>query len=190
MGSIVSSTAAKGGGKNGKGKQQQQQQQQQQPPQQHARPDDSENKPEDANHTQTLWILIFRGSPRDIQSARVTELSIVFDDNESKNLTIRIQGQHPSFSVDEVWNQPPPRTRPHFFRRLAVATVETHSELDTRLRDAILGTQVNNTESDWTCQSWVGDVLTTLQDARLITVEEGDNALNSMVNYIARAPWH
>ncbi|KAI1372920.1 hypothetical protein F4677DRAFT_448952 [Hypoxylon crocopeplum] len=175
---IVSSTAGHGGGNNGKVKNKQ------------AQADgDQNNGPEDANHSQTLWILIFRGYPRDIQSGRATELYIVFDDNESKNLTIRIQGQHPNFSVEEVWNQAPPRTRPHFFRRLAVATVETSSELDTRLRDAILSTHVNNTEADWTCQSWVGDVLTALQDARLITVEEGDNALNGMVNYIARAPW-
>ncbi|KAI1390043.1 uncharacterized protein F4822DRAFT_428389 [Hypoxylon trugodes] len=174
---IASSTAGHGGGNNGKDKHQ------------HIQPVDSQAKPDDVSHSQTLWILIFRGYPRDIQSARITELYIVFDDDESRNLTIRIQGHHPNFAVDEVWNQAHPRTRPHFFRRLAVATVETSSELDMRLRDAILGTHVNNTESDWTCQSWVGDALTTLQDARLITVEEGDNALNGMVNYIARAPW-
>ncbi|KAI1481180.1 hypothetical protein K445DRAFT_318523 [Daldinia sp. EC12] len=156
---------------------------------QQAQPDGDQGTPNAVSHSQTLWILIFRGYPRDIQSARVTELCIVFDDNENRNLTIRIQGNHPHYSVDEVWNQPPPRTRPHFYRRLAVATVETSSEPDTRLRDAILGTHVNNTELDWNCQSWVGDVLTTLQDARLITDEEGDNALNGMVNYIARAPW-
>ncbi|KAI5855012.1 hypothetical protein GGS23DRAFT_608259 [Durotheca rogersii] len=150
---------------------------------------DRDDTSKDAGHTQTLWILIFRGYPRDIQSARVTELNIVFDDNESRNLTIRIEGHHPNFRVIEAWNQGHPRTRPHFFRRLAVATVETTADRDTRLRDAILGTHVNNTESDWTCQSWVGDVLTALQDAALITVEEGDNALNGMVNYIARAPW-
>ncbi|KAI1098921.1 hypothetical protein F4804DRAFT_345952 [Jackrogersella minutella] len=175
---IVSSTAGHGGGNNGNDNNQ------------HAQPDgDDQDRPDDVSHSQTLWILIFRGYPRDIQSARVTELYIVFDDNESKNLTIRIQGHYPNFVVDEVWNQPHPRTRPNYYRRLAVATVETSSELDMGLRDAILGSHVNNTESDWTCQSWVGDVLTTLQDAKLITVEEGDNALNGMVNYIARAPW-
>ncbi|KAI1462694.1 hypothetical protein F4805DRAFT_452518 [Annulohypoxylon moriforme] len=175
---VVSSTAGHGGGNNGKDKNQQTQ------------PNgDDQDRPDDGGHSQTLWILIFRGYPRDIQSTRVTELYIVFDENESKNLTIRLTGHHPNFTVEEVWNQPHPRTRPHFYRRLAVATVETSSELDMRLRDAISGSQVNNIESDWTCQSWVGDVLTTLQDARLITVEEGDNALNGMVNYIARAPW-
>ncbi|KAL7623314.1 hypothetical protein AAE478_006995 [Parahypoxylon ruwenzoriense] len=174
---IASSTSGHGDGGNGKDKVR------------GAQPDDSEAGSKDTSHSQTLWILIFQGYPRDIQSARVTELCIVFDDNENSNLTIRIQGHHPNFRVDEIWNQGPPRTRPHFFRRLAVATVETTSKLDMQLRDAILGTHVNNTEPDWTCQSWVGDVLTTLQDARLITVEEGDNALNGMVNYIAQAPW-
>ncbi|OTB09289.1 hypothetical protein M426DRAFT_7302 [Hypoxylon sp. CI-4A] len=171
------STVGHGDGKKGQDKIQQ------------VQPDGIQDKPEATNHSQTLWILIFRGYPRDIQSARVTELCIVFDDNESRNLTIRIKGQHPSFSVEEVWDQPPARTRPHFYRRLAITTVESHSELDMRLRDAIISTHVNNTELDWTCQSWVGDVLTTLQDERIITDEEGDNALNGMVNYIARAPW-
>ncbi|KAI1764450.1 hypothetical protein GGR53DRAFT_466295 [Hypoxylon sp. FL1150] len=173
---IVSSTAGHGDGNNGKSKDQKVVQ-------------PTGDQPEDVGHSQTLWILIFRGHPRDIQSTRVTELSIVFDDNENRNLTIRIKGQHPIFRVEEVWDLPPPRTRPHFYRRLAVATVETTSDLDTKLRDAILGTHVNNTEPDWTCQNWVGDVLTTLQDAKFITDEEGDNALNGMVNYIARAPW-
>ncbi|KAI0849263.1 hypothetical protein F5Y00DRAFT_261733 [Daldinia vernicosa] len=174
---IVSSTAGRRDGNNGKDRNQQPQL------------DGDQGNPNAVSHSQTLWILIFRGYPRDIQSTRVTELCIVFDDNENKNLTVRIKGSYPHYSVDEVWNQAPARTRPHFYRRLAVATVETSSELDTRLRDAILGTHVNNTELDWNCQSWVGDVLTTLQDAKLITDEEGDNALNGMVNYIARAPW-
>ncbi|KAI2605910.1 uncharacterized protein GGS25DRAFT_523584 [Hypoxylon fragiforme] len=174
---IVSSTSGHGDGERDEV-------QEQQPPS-----DRHQDGLEGAKHSQTLWILIFRGSPRDIQSARRTELYIAFDDNEKKNLTIRIQGDHPSFSVGEVWNQPHPRSRPHFFRRLAVATVETSSDRDMQLRDAVLGTHVNNIEPDWTCQNWVGDVLTTLQDARLITVEEGDNALNGMVNYIAQAPW-
>ncbi|KAI0005233.1 hypothetical protein F4779DRAFT_630169 [Xylariaceae sp. FL0662B] len=142
-----------------------------------------------AVHTQTLWILIFRGHPNDIQSARATELHIVFDDDESVSLTVQIQGQHPNFTIREVWNGAHPRARPYFFRRLQVATVETNSERDMRIRNAILGTQVNNIEPDWTCQNWVGDVLTVLQEANLIAVEEGDNALNGMVNYISRAPW-
>ncbi|KAI1487882.1 hypothetical protein F5X96DRAFT_680925 [Biscogniauxia mediterranea] len=140
--------------------------------------------------SQTLWILIFSGQPRDIQSTRVTELYIVFNENESTNLTIQIQGQHPSFKVKEVWNKPPPRSRPRFLRRLAVSTLPTDSEFDTRLRDAIVRTRVDNVEPDWTCQSWVGDVLTELQNADLITVDEGDSALNGMVNCISQAPWN
>ncbi|KAI5923181.1 hypothetical protein F4810DRAFT_226874 [Camillea tinctor] len=140
-------------------------------------------------YSQTLWILIFSGQPRDIQSARITELCIVFNENESTNLTIQIQGQHPSFKVKEVWNKPPPRSRPRFLRRLAVSSLPTNSEFDTRLRDAIVRTRVDNVEPDWTCQSWVGDVLTELQNANLITVDEGDSALNGMVNCISQAPW-
>ncbi|CAJ2503034.1 Uu.00g104280.m01.CDS01 [Anthostomella pinea] len=153
-----------------------------------AQPDDGRTGAAEPT-SQSLWILIFKGYPRDIQSARVTELYIVFNEDESMNLTIQIQGQHPSFSVKELWNQPAPRARPHFHRRLAVSTLPTSSELDMSLRNAILATRVNNIDADWSCQSWVGDVLTVLQDANMITVEEGDNALDGMVNYISRAPW-
>ncbi|KAI1502619.1 hypothetical protein F5X99DRAFT_154378 [Biscogniauxia marginata] len=144
---------------------------------------------DETNYSQTLWILIFAGHPRDIQSTRVTELCIVFNENESTNLTIQLQGQHPSFKVKEIWNKPPPRSRPRFLRRFAVSTLPTSSEFDTKLRDAILRTSVDKVESDWTCQSWVGDVLTELQNADLITVDEGDSALNGMVNCISQAPW-
>ncbi|KAI8624855.1 hypothetical protein F5Y19DRAFT_284661 [Xylariaceae sp. FL1651] len=139
---------------------------------------------------QTLWILIFKGQPRDIQSTRVTELYIAYNEDESTNVTIQIQGEHPNFRVNEVWNQPLPRLRPNFYRRLAVSTLTTTGEeFDTRLRDAIWSTPVNNTELDWSCQSWVGDVVTVLQEMNLITAEEGDNALNGMVNYLSQAPW-
>ncbi|KAI0601493.1 hypothetical protein F4775DRAFT_397217 [Biscogniauxia sp. FL1348] len=153
------------------------------------RPSDGQAATEKKEYSQTLWILIFSGQPRDIQSARITELCIVFNENESTNLTIQIQGQHPSFKVKEVWNRPPPRSRPRFLRRLAVSTLSTNSEFDTRLRDSIVRTRVDNVEPDWTCQSWVGDVLTELQNANLITVDEGDSALNGMVNCISQAPW-
>ncbi|KAI0473130.1 hypothetical protein GGR56DRAFT_600796 [Xylariaceae sp. FL0804] len=172
----------------------------------------------------TLWILIFTGHPRDIQSARETQLYVAFDADESTNLTFSVRGQYPSFRVREAWNQPPPHARPHFYRRLAVSTLPPlpplagHTTittttttttttmgtgmtgttgtgtgigtgLDLRLRDAIMATQVSHREPDWNCQSWVGDVLTELEDANLISEEESEYALNGMVNYISQAPW-
>ncbi|KAI1203325.1 hypothetical protein F5X97DRAFT_341942 [Nemania serpens] len=127
--------------------------------------------------TQTLWILIFKGRPRDLQSTRITELYIAFEDDEGTNITIRLQGAYPDFRIQEEWNQPLPWMRPNFHRRLAVSTWK---DLGMRVRDAIWTTPVNNTELDYGCQSWVGDVVTVLQDANLITAEEGDNALNGM----------
>ncbi|KAI0471310.1 hypothetical protein F4859DRAFT_515529 [Xylaria cf. heliscus] len=141
-------------------------------------------------HMQTLWILIFKGQPKDLQSTRITELYIAFDEDEGTNVTIRIQGEYPNFRAHEEWNQPLPWMRPNFFRRLAVSTFTTMGrELDMRVRDAIWGTPVNNRELDYSCQIWVGDVVTVLQERNLITAEEGDNALNGMVNYISQAPW-
>ncbi|KAI0974167.1 hypothetical protein F4678DRAFT_486657 [Xylaria arbuscula] len=139
---------------------------------------------------QTLWILIFKGQPQDLQSTRITELYIAFDEDERTNVTIQMQGEYPNFRPHEVWNQPLPWMRPNFYRRLVVSTfMTTGKELNMRVRDAICDTPVNNTELDYTCQSWVGDVVTVLQDANLITAEEGDQALNGMVNYISQAPW-
>ncbi|KAI0913957.1 hypothetical protein F4824DRAFT_202988 [Ustulina deusta] len=139
---------------------------------------------------QTLWILIFKGQPQDLQSTRITELYIAFDEDERRNVTIQMQGEHPNFRAHEVWNQPLPWMRPNYYRRLAVSTfMTTGRELNMRVRDAIWGTPVSNAELDYSCQSWVGDAVTALQDANLITAEEGDNALNGMVNYISQAPW-
>ncbi|KAI1428584.1 hypothetical protein F5Y12DRAFT_710883 [Xylaria sp. FL1777] len=133
---------------------------------------------------------LFKGQPQDLQRTRTTELYIAFDEDEGTNVTIQMQGEHPNFRTHEVWNQPLPWMRPNFYRRLAVSTfMTTGKELNMRVRDAIWDTPVNNTESDYGCQSWVGDVVTVLQDANLITAEEGDNALNGMVNYISQAPW-
>ncbi|KAH9900219.1 hypothetical protein F4778DRAFT_782329 [Xylariomycetidae sp. FL2044] len=156
---------------------------------QESRPDEKSVQEKGPAHCQTLWILIFTGHPRDLQSTRVTELYIVFDDDERKNINIQLQGQYPSYRVEQIWNQSPPRARPNFFQRLAVSSLSSDSDLDMRLRDGILRTPVNNNESDWGCQSWVGDVVTQLQGENLILDEEGDHALNSMVNYISQAPW-
>jgi hypothetical protein len=102
---------------------------------------------------------VFKGQPRDLQSTRTTELYIAFDGDEGTNVTIRMQGEYPNFRVHAEWNQPLPWTRPNFYRRLAVSTFATTGrELDMRVRDAIWNTPVNNTELDYGCQSWVGDV--------------------------------
>ncbi|KAI1171505.1 hypothetical protein F4777DRAFT_593775 [Nemania sp. FL0916] len=142
-----------------------------------------------AGQTQTLWILIFKGQPKDLQSTRTTELYIAFDGDERTNVTIRMQGEYPNFGVSEEWNQPLPWMRPNFYRRLAVSTFPaTGNQLSANVQDTIRATPVD-AEPDYSSQSWVGEVVTALQEANLITVEEGDSALNGMVNYISQAPW-
>lgn len=102
---------------------------------------------------------VFKGQPKDLQSTRITELYISFDEDEGTNVTIRMQGEYPHFRPHEEWNQPMPWMRPNFFRRLAVTSfMTTGSELNMRVRDAIWDTPINNPELDYTCQSWVGDV--------------------------------
>ncbi len=101
---------------------------------------------------------VFKGQPQDLQSTRITELYIAFDEDERRNVTIQMQGEHPNFRAHEVWNQPLPWMRPNYYRRLAVSTfMTTGRELNMRVRDAIWGTPVSNAELDYSCQSWVGD---------------------------------
>ncbi|KAI0110873.1 hypothetical protein GGR51DRAFT_81673 [Nemania sp. FL0031] len=96
-------------------------------------------------------------------------------------------GEHPNSRVYEEQNQPQPWLRPNFYRRLAVSTfAATGKELDMRVRDAIRETPVNK-ELEYGCQSWVGNALEVLQDENLITGEEGDSALNGMIEFVSQA---
>ncbi|KAJ8125167.1 hypothetical protein O1611_g8473 [Lasiodiplodia mahajangana] len=137
--------------------------------------------------TQTLWILIFKGQPKDLVSTRTTEFYLALDEDQGTNVTIRMQGEYPNSRVHEERNQPQPWLRPNFYRRLAVsAFAATGKELDMRVRNTIWETPVNR-ELEYGCQSWVGNALEALQNANLITVEEGDSALTGMIEFVSQA---
>lgn len=138
--------------------------------------------------TRELWILIFKGHPRDIQSARVTDLYLEVNDDNSNNssnsnCTFRLEGQPGGYWVSEERNQPEPRFRSHFYQKLHVATLQS----DSTLRNAVNDVPLRHNESDFNCQTWVGDVIEKLQTDGLIS--SGDAVVDAMVKSIYQAPW-
>ncbi|KAK8069496.1 hypothetical protein PG994_006112 [Apiospora phragmitis] len=139
-------------------------------------------------HAQTLSILIFRGKPEDTPATRVTDLYVAANDDSNTNSTFRLDGQPGRYRAGELWNLAAPRLRPDYRSQIHVATLPTTSAVDTTLRDTIKGAAVNNEDPSWGCQHWVGDVVTTLQELGMISEDEGDRAIDAMMNIILAAP--
>ncbi|KAK8084780.1 hypothetical protein PG997_006051 [Apiospora hydei] len=139
-------------------------------------------------HSQTLSILIFKGKPEDTPAARVTDLYVVANDENNTNSTFRLDGQAGRYRASELWNLAAPRLRPDYRSQIHVATLPTSSAVETTLHDTIKGVVVNNEDPSWGCQHWVGDVVTTLQELGMISEDEGDRAIDAMMNIILSAP--
>lgn len=139
-------------------------------------------------HSQTLFILIFKGRPEDTPAARITDLYVVANDDSNTNSTFRLDGQPGKYRAGELWNLAAPRLRPDYRSQIHVATLPTASAVDTTLHDTIKGVVVNNEDPSWGCQHWVGDVVTTLQELGMISEDEGDRAIDAMMNIILGAP--
>lgn len=139
-------------------------------------------------HSQTLSILIFKGRPEDTPAARITDLYVAANDDSNTNSTFRLDGQPGKYRAGELWNLAAPRLRPDYRSQIHVATLPTASAVDTTLHDTIKGVLVNNEDPSWGCQHWVGDVVTTLQELGMISEDEGDRAIDAMMNIILAAP--
>ncbi|KAK7931634.1 hypothetical protein PG985_002346 [Apiospora marii] len=139
-------------------------------------------------HSQTLSILIFKGRPEDTPAARITDLYVAANDDSNTNSTFRLDGQPGKYRAGELWNLAAPRLRPDYRSQIHVATLSTASAVDTTLHDTIKGVVVNNEDPSWGCQHWVGDVVTTLHELGMISEDEGDRAIDAMMNIILSAP--
>ncbi|KAK8116206.1 hypothetical protein PG984_012708 [Apiospora sp. TS-2023a] len=139
-------------------------------------------------HFQTLSILIFKGRPEDTPAARITDLYVVANDDSNTNSTFRLDGQPGKYRAGELWNLAAPRLRPDYRSQIHVATLSTASAVDTTVHDTIKGVVINNEDPSWGCQHWVGDVVTTLQELGMISEDEGDRAIDAMMNIILAAP--
>ncbi len=134
--------------------------------------------------SQKISILVFRGYPEDSVDTRVAKLYLDFDGSENRDITFEIiPNSQPE--VRELTNQGPPNKRPHFLRKIDVATVPVSSALDTALRDTIRGISPN---PEWDNQNWVDDVLRVLQASWPSQINNSDvtYALNFMVDVLYR----
>jgi hypothetical protein len=150
--------------------------------------DDGADETENAGHTQTVSILVFKGHPRDTQSTRRADFYIVASDKDKTNTTFRLEGQPGVYWVSETPSLGAPHLRTHFRRPFHVATVQTSSATDTTLRDAIIGTPVRNDDPEYGRLNWVEDVVVGLQNSGLIPADEGTLAVDAAINEILHAP--
>jgi hypothetical protein len=141
----------------------------------------------EGSKTWVLWILIFRGQPRDIQSTRVTDLCLEAVGHPSFNCTFHLDGQPGEYVVRENWNLPEPRLRDNFHQKFHVATLQDSLISDATIQQAILSVPLRQNESDFNCQTWVGDVIDKLQSDGLVS--SGEAAVDAMVKNIYQAPW-
>ncbi|KAI1437388.1 hypothetical protein GGR50DRAFT_692169 [Xylaria sp. CBS 124048] len=145
----------------------------------------SENGRDDEG-CQRLAIIVLRGDPIDAPQYRHTALFIEHLNGSGRitqNRLMQAVGSTGMFERDEATDRDPMESEV-FAGRVTVATIPVVSSSDTRLRDTIWSTPVNNMEYDWNCQHWVGDALSACAWAGLISTEEADEAIDGMTDLI------
>ncbi|KAI1822774.1 hypothetical protein F4861DRAFT_540703 [Xylaria intraflava] len=123
--------------------------------------DSGAEKSEEDQECQRLVIVVLRGDPIDAPQYRHTALFIEHLNRSGRTMRhrlIRAIGSTGMFERDETTDHDPVRNVT-FAGSVTVATIAVTGESDTRLRDTIWSTPVNNVEYDWGCQHWVGDAL-------------------------------
>ncbi|KAI1850215.1 hypothetical protein JX266_004073 [Neoarthrinium moseri] len=150
---------------------------------------DSNGVAESATYTQTLTVLIFRGYPRDTEDSRMIEFYLAADDSATTSTAFRLEGHTGMYWVKVTPRPGVPHSRPHYLRQFFVAAVPVASASDSRLRNAIMGTLVNNEDPEFTRFSWIADVISSLSAGGFITSEEGDEVVDQTINAIYDAPY-
>lgn len=135
--------------------------------------------------SQTLYIIVNRGDPIDSYSLRHTAFWVEFSDG--RNFVSQVCGAASFFEFEERWNEAQPEENGQFERIIPVITVRTMAD-DMSIRDTLRGTPVNNDERSWNCQTWIGDGLKRLQDAKLLRETHIINAADQMVDVLLEAP--
>ncbi|KAL5350089.1 hypothetical protein ACLOAV_005126 [Pseudogymnoascus australis] len=121
--------------------------------------------------SQTLYIVVNRG--------------IEFSDG--RNLLSHVCGAASFFEFEERWNEARPQEGKNFERIIFVVTVRTTVD-DMTIRNTLRQTPVNNKERSWNCQTWIGDGLKRLQDAKLLHEANTVSAADQMVDVLLEAP--
>ena len=139
----------------------------------------------DDSISQTLYIIVKRGDPIDSYSLRHTSFWVEFSDG--RNLLSHVCGAASFFEFEERWNETQPQESRHFERIIPVITVRTTAD-DMTIRDTLRGTPVNNKERSWNFQTWIGDGLKRLQEAKLLQEVNTVSAADQMVDVLLEAP--
>ncbi|OBT80608.1 hypothetical protein VF21_00325 [Pseudogymnoascus sp. 05NY08] len=154
-------------------------------------PDDVSTVAPSASHTtldsisQTLYIVVNRGDPIDSYSMRHTSFWVKFSDG--RNLLSHVCGAASFFEFEERWNEAHPQEGKFFERIIFVMTMRTAVD-DMTIRNTLRQTPVNNKERSWNCQTWIGDGLKRLQDAKLLREANTVSAADQMVDVLLEAP--
>lgn len=150
---------------------------------------------EKTGFAQTVYILVFRGYPRDTESARMVDFCIVANDNDndsnsnSTDTSFRLEGERGSYKLAVTSDLGTFHSRPHFVRQFHVATVPVATFDDTRLRNLVTGICINNENPEWTRWTWVDNVLGALSAVGIITLEEGTEVLDATIDCVSDAPY-
>ncbi|KAI1196885.1 hypothetical protein F5X97DRAFT_303784 [Nemania serpens] len=144
---------------------------------------------QEAQQQQSLVILVFRADPIDAPQYRHTALLIEQPDQDgsgTQNRVVEVIGTAGIFErSEEVICDP--RQNTSFVGSVPVATIPVISPSDTRLRDVIWSTAIDNEDNSWNSQNWVGDALNLCVGYKLISSDESDRAIDGMVDLVLQA---
>lgn len=139
---------------------------------------------------QCLSIIVFRGDPIDSYQYRHAGLSIQYQDQDGTvtgTNFLDVAGSAGIFERQENTDQNPANDQ-QFESEVHVATIPATGSSDSRLRDTIWWTPINNASYEWNCQSYVTNALHRCLKAGLILDTDVDSALDGMTDILLEAP--
>ncbi|KAH8670832.1 hypothetical protein BX600DRAFT_509570 [Xylariales sp. PMI_506] len=137
---------------------------------------------------QSLFILVFRGHPRDTQSTRRVDFYIVTNDSNT-NTTLRLEQQNGTYCVSQTPDLGVPHARAHYLRKFHVATVPASSTGGVKLEEIIGAMPVMINNPGWNVSMrWVEGVVHNLHGSGLIPPDEGTFAIDKAIDAITDAP--
>lgn len=130
-----------------------------------------------------LSIVIYKESPIDSAMYRHTALFVEFPDNTT--VILHIIGASGFFHIEARPGKDPSKSR-RFVLKILVGEIKGQKK--DVIESVIQSTGVNNTDTSWNCQNWVGDALRTLSDKGWITNDARSNAIDAMAETFVNMP--
>jgi hypothetical protein len=143
----------------------------------------------DSGYTQTLYILVSKGFPKDSENARMIDFCIVTNDSKNTNTVYRLDGRRGQYGLKVVPGFGNPRLKPHFVRQFHVATLPVRSPNDTTLHELVTGISISNENPEYTRWMWIDSVLGAMSAANLISSDEGTSIIDATIDCVSSAPY-